>query len=149
MERDGMRASDDDRKKVVDRLERAHAEGRIDLVEFDQRVRDVWASRSYGELERLTKDLPAPAAAADVARKGDAAAVEPAVPSRGAFRSSLAAWAGVSLVNVGIWASVSVSSGHFVYPWWLWVAGPWGVALLVSYVAGRGRSRSEHPGASA
>jgi hypothetical protein len=26
-----------------------------------------------------------------------------------------------------------------VYPWWIWVAGPWGALLLAGYILGLGR----------
>ncbi|MGH3914532.1 MAG: DUF1707 SHOCT-like domain-containing protein [Pseudonocardiaceae bacterium] len=56
--REPMRAADVDREAVVERLRVAHAEGRIDLVEYDERVRQAWAARTYGELTMLTADLP-------------------------------------------------------------------------------------------
>lgn len=56
--RPAMRASDQDRDAVVSKLQRAFAEGRIDDEEFDTRVRAVLASRTFGELEQWTADLP-------------------------------------------------------------------------------------------
>ncbi|HEY3870893.1 MAG TPA: DUF1707 domain-containing protein [Actinocrinis sp.] len=56
--RAGMRASDQDRDAVVGKLQQAFAEGRIDDEEFDGRVRAVLASRTFGELEQWTADLP-------------------------------------------------------------------------------------------
>ena len=52
--------SDAERAQVQDRLRRAHDVGQLDLTEFDERVRTVWASRTRGELARITADLPAP-----------------------------------------------------------------------------------------
>jgi hypothetical protein len=57
---DDMRVSDAERAQVQDRLRRAHDVGQLDLTEFDERVRSVWASRTRGELARITADLPAP-----------------------------------------------------------------------------------------
>lgn len=54
----GMRASDRDRDAVITRLQLAFAEGRLDDAEFDARVRATLASRTAGELERFTADLP-------------------------------------------------------------------------------------------
>ncbi len=45
-------------------------------------------------------------------------------------------WAVVSVLNVAIWLAVSVGVGGPVYPWWVWVAGPWGVMLAVRALAG-------------
>ena len=55
---DDLRVSDAERTEVQDRLRRAHDEGRLDLVEFDERVRTLWAARTRGDLARVTADLP-------------------------------------------------------------------------------------------
>ncbi|MET3986174.1 DUF1707 domain-containing protein [Streptomyces sp. PvR034] len=55
-----LRASDADRERVVERLRDAVAEGRLAMDEFEERLEATYASRTYGELEPLTSDLPAP-----------------------------------------------------------------------------------------
>ncbi|MFF5705454.1 DUF1707 domain-containing protein [Streptomyces sp. NPDC012794] len=55
-----LRASDADRERVVDRLRDAVAEGRLDMDEFEERLEAAYTSRTYAELEPLTRDLPAP-----------------------------------------------------------------------------------------
>ncbi|MFD5418765.1 DUF1707 domain-containing protein [Streptomyces sp. NPDC127069] len=55
-----MRASDADRERVVERLRDAVAEGRLDMEEFEERLEAAYKSRTYAELEPLTRDLPAP-----------------------------------------------------------------------------------------
>ncbi|WP_433265475.1 DUF1707 SHOCT-like domain-containing protein [Actinosynnema sp. CS-041913] len=57
-----MRASDADREKVARVLQAAHGEGRLDLHELDERLRDVYAAKTYGELVPLTADLGMPSA---------------------------------------------------------------------------------------
>ncbi|WP_323145267.1 DUF1707 domain-containing protein [Streptomyces sp. NBC_01565] len=57
-----LRASDADRERVVERLRDAVAEGRLDMEEFQERLEAAYASRTYAELEPLTRDLPAPGA---------------------------------------------------------------------------------------
>jgi hypothetical protein len=61
-------------------------------------------------------------------------------PSRPAMRGwavarrvESVAWALVGLLNLGIWGLVSVAAGGGVYPWWIWVVGPWGLALLAQH----------------
>ncbi|AZM89325.1 DUF1707 domain-containing protein [Streptomyces sp. W1SF4] len=54
-----LRASDADRERVVDRLRDAVAEGRLDMEEFEERLEAAYTSRTYAELEPLTRDLPA------------------------------------------------------------------------------------------
>jgi hypothetical protein len=53
-----LRASDAERQAVVRRLERALLEGRLTIVEFDQRAESAYAARTRGELADLTEDLP-------------------------------------------------------------------------------------------
>jgi hypothetical protein len=62
-EKPELRASDADRETVVERLEIAATEGRIDAEELETRVSAAYAARLGSELERLTADItPAPAA---------------------------------------------------------------------------------------
>nr|WP_310430022.1 DUF1707 domain-containing protein [Catenuloplanes niger] len=53
-----MRASDSDRERVAEVLRGAASDGRLDLHELDERLGRVYAARTYGELEPLTRDLP-------------------------------------------------------------------------------------------
>ncbi|MFT7836597.1 DUF1707 domain-containing protein [Saccharothrix sp. BKS2] len=55
-----MRASDADREKVAQVLQRAHGEGRLDLHELDERLAATYAAKTYGELVPLTADLGVP-----------------------------------------------------------------------------------------
>src|SRR5262245_7487690 len=54
------RAGDTDRQVVVDQVGIALREGRLDLAEYDERLRQAYAARTYGELDGLLADLPAP-----------------------------------------------------------------------------------------
>jgi hypothetical protein len=136
--RNRMRAADSDRERVADQLRSAHAEGRLDLTEYDERVQQAWAAWTYGELEALTTDLPQAQSAA-----------APVVPGEGqpsgrqqhhvrGGRAAVAAWASASAINLAIWAIVSLTTLSWVYPWWIWVAGPWGAMLLAGRLARRG-----------
>jgi Domain of unknown function (DUF1707) len=63
-----VRASDQDRDAVVQRLQQAFAERRLDDDEFDERMRAALAAKTSADLDRLTSDLPAaPAGAAPAA----------------------------------------------------------------------------------
>ena len=131
-----MRISDTERGVVQDRLRRAHAIGQLDLGEFDERVRSVWAARTRGELERVTSDLPAPPP--EPGRRE----VFSATDGGTAMRVLTIIWASLAAVNLVVWMLIGVS-GAWVYPWWLWVAVPPGVALAVLYLAGIGRPPRE------
>jgi hypothetical protein len=54
-----FRASYEDRDRVVELLRIAAGDGRLSAEELDQRLEMALAARTYGELEALTKDLPA------------------------------------------------------------------------------------------
>jgi hypothetical protein len=56
---DPIRASDADREVVVASLRDAFTAGRLDLDEFDERTSAAYASKTWGDLRRLTIDLPA------------------------------------------------------------------------------------------
>ena len=56
--RSSLRASDADRDQVADRLRKAAAEGRILAEELEERVASVLRSKTYGELDAVTADLP-------------------------------------------------------------------------------------------
>lgn len=145
-----LRASDADRQAVVERLRRAHDEGRLDLGEFDERTRSAYAARTYAELAALISDLPAesgglrddpgtPAGPLGAAVAG----TQPAEPARRradlAWRIVGSAWFFASVLNLVIWAIVSIASQEWVYPWWIWVAGPWGAVLLARWLGERSR----------
>src|SRR5690349_18171476 len=53
------RASDGERDAVVQRVQDAFAEGRLDDVEFDERTRAALTARTHTDLEALLADLPA------------------------------------------------------------------------------------------
>ncbi|MBW0119486.1 DUF1707 SHOCT-like domain-containing protein [Pseudonocardia abyssalis] len=57
-EPDDLRASDQDRHRVAERLHAAAAEGRITLDELGERLESLYSARTYGELVPLTRDLP-------------------------------------------------------------------------------------------
>lgn len=56
----GIRVSDADRETIVARLSNATAEGRLTLGEFSYRADRAYAARTWPELTRLIRDLPAP-----------------------------------------------------------------------------------------
>lgn len=147
--RNPMRAADSDRERVAERLRSAHTEGRLDLTEYDERVQQAWAARTYGELEVLTADLPQAHSPAAPVTRGE---VQPSGwqhpgwqhHGRGGHRA-VAAWASASAINLVIWAIVSLTTLSWVYPWWVWVAGPWGAMLLAGRLSRRG-DRGGHRG---
>jgi hypothetical protein len=54
-----IRASDQDRDAILQRLQQAFAERRLDDDEFDERMRAALTARTGADLDKLTADLPA------------------------------------------------------------------------------------------
>lgn len=54
-----IRASDGEREQTIERLRAAAGEGRLTLEELTDRIEAVAGSRTRGELEQATADLPA------------------------------------------------------------------------------------------
>ncbi|GAA4138411.1 DUF1707 domain-containing protein [Actinomadura keratinilytica] len=136
-----IRASDADRDRVAGLLREHCAQGRITVDELNERLEIVYASKTLGQLQEVTADLPEEDLYELPVPESQRAAVEP-VRTPGVMerhgREAWAAWAAVSTINLGIWLLLAVT-GTMVYPWWIWVAGPWGVVLLVTTVLGRRR----------
>jgi hypothetical protein len=53
-----VRAGDTDRKAIAERLRKSHAEGRLDVEEFQERLDRCYQAKTVGELEQLVNDLP-------------------------------------------------------------------------------------------
>ncbi len=53
-----MRAADTDRMEVAQLLSEAAAQGRLSTSEFEDRLTRAYAAQTFGELERLSADLP-------------------------------------------------------------------------------------------
>jgi len=58
-DRDRLRASHADREHVIDRLKAAYVYGLVTKDEFDARVSQTLASRTYAQLAVVTADIPA------------------------------------------------------------------------------------------
>lgn len=139
-----IRASDADRDRVAELLREHCAQGRITVDELNERLEAVYASRTLGQLQEVTADLPEedlyelPVPASQRASV-EPVGVPPGVPARKLDRTLWGTWAVVSAVNFVVWLILAVT-GNTVYPWWIWVAGPWGAVLLVNgLLRGRGR----------
>jgi hypothetical protein len=92
---------------------------------------------TYGDLAKLVADLPA-ASPQRGPRLAPAPAASPAAAAKRGVFADLPAplkvlwtiWLAAVSINVVVWVLVVGTSGHFIYPWPLWVAGPYGAALL-------------------
>jgi len=150
-----MRASHADREQVIDMLKAAFVQGRLAKDEFDLRVGQVLASRTYADLGAVTADIPAGPVRAhspNPARKPAGMPMPTAV--RGAV-GLMCAGAVLTLADVGIvlvtlggvrWAAAhDVGAGQWPFAmltrvdFWL-VSAPVGagVWLWLAWANGRG-----------
>src|SRR4051812_25810542 len=163
-----LRASDADRAAVADVLGRAMSSGRLTVAEYDDRLARTYAARTYGELAELTADLPvtapqptvAPASQPEYRPGGRGMAGCGAGGASmwtggwgpgaggGRRRAAWASWLTTAVIVVGIW--MLTLAGGWVYPWPLWVIGPWAIILLARTLGGgpgpgRNRQRNRRP----
>jgi hypothetical protein len=152
-DRQKMRVSDADRQETVDRLRIALDEGRLKMDEYLHRMEQAYEAVTYNDLSGLCDDLPVPRR--DHVAPGPARSAAP-VPARQeavvpagffgrlppALRVLWTIWLVAVSVNVVIWVLVSGTTGHLIYPWPIWVAGPYGAALFaISAAVSPGRRR--------
>jgi uncharacterized protein DUF1707 len=103
-----MRASHDDREQVVDTLKTAFVQGRLAKDEFDLRVGQVLASRTYADLNALTADIPAGlirAQSPNPARK------PASVPQPKTVRNAVRLMCAGAVLTVGVSATALVTLG--------------------------------------
>jgi Domain of unknown function (DUF1707) len=136
-ERQQMRASDQDREEVVGRLRAALDEGRIRMPEYVERMGLAYDAVTYADLAPLHADIPAASRLARPAPETTAVPrPSPVVVPQSArhmptpLKVLWTIWLTIVSINVVVWFLVSVTTGHFIYPWPLWVAGPAGAALF-------------------
>lgn len=143
-----LRASDDDRDRTASLLREHHAVGRLSPEEFQERLDKTFEAKTLGDLDELLADLPhidlyrlphggvgsrapvpggasPPAATAGQLARREHGRLSPA------WRAAWGSWLSVSAVLVVIWALTGMG-----YPWFAWVAGPWGVLMLGRWLTG-------------
>jgi hypothetical protein len=98
-----LRASHADREQVVDTLKAAFVQGMLDKDEFDLRVGQAFASRTYAELAAVTADIPAGLPAAQPPKPGRAQGQQPVLRPGYVIMAA-------SLLCAGVWeAAISLS----------------------------------------
>jgi hypothetical protein len=148
-------ASDAERDQTVEQLSSAHLQGRLTQHELQSRIAEVREARTRSQLLRLTSDLPPYADTAagrteqdSASSAGAATHYEPpreknpvAIVEALHPRGMTAAWSAWAIANAAIfmlWLLAAVAGDQSTYPWFLWIAGPWGFALLVHTIHSRG-----------
>lgn len=120
---DGVRASNHDRERAVAALSTHAADGRLTFEEFEQRVDHVYRAVTTAEVDAVLHDLPA-------VQRPSGAAGNRQLRLPVWLHAEWRAWLGVGALCVAIWLATSLAAGVLLYPWPMWVIGPWGAVLL-------------------
>lgn len=127
------RAGDRDRQRTADVLALATGHGHLRVDELDARLAAVWSATTTGELAVLEDDLP-------LAVREEHARREAALRARTAAQAGLSghvrSYLAVMVLLVGIWLAVGLAGGGW-YPWPVWPALGWGLAVVGQVRAAR------------
>ena len=101
-----LRAADADRERIAERLRKGHAEGRLEMTEFQERLERCYRAKTMGELKELVRDLP----------------LERQVEQRagglpGLWRRSMGP---VIPILIAVFV-LAAASGHGHHVFWLWI----------------------------
>jgi len=135
-----LRASNQDRQAVVDGLQNAFVEGRLQLHEYDERVAAAYQAVTYADLAGLFTDLPAdnPVRPPTAKESAKAPAAKPTVRHPGvisdlplALQILWTIWISVLLINLVVWTILEVSQGSQDF-WPIWLLVPTAVLFGVT-----------------
>jgi hypothetical protein len=102
-----LRAAHADREQVIDTLKAAFVQGRLAKDEFDTRLGQTFAARTYADLAAVTADIPAGPAGA-----GRAAAQPPREPVRALTQAEKAAAWGMYGIVLTVMLTTAVVPGQ-------------------------------------
>ncbi len=138
---DRIRVSDADRDRVTARLREHFAQGRLTADELDERISAALNAKTFGDLRRITADLPEPAP----------------VPPRAASRPQAAGWPArrhrpriLPLILIALLVALAIpGSGWLVFGFLKLLLVFWLVACIAGIIAAsrfhrrmsRGRTR--------
>jgi len=138
-----LRASRADREQVIDTLKAAFVEDRLTKDEFDARVGNALASRTYADLAALTADLPARPATARRPRRPEKR------PGNTTVKSGARVIAATTVLMGGVWAAALLSQSDSP----VWAALVWtfsflwlGIVILVGSVMLESRHQERSDG---
>jgi hypothetical protein len=130
-----LRAADADRHQIAAQLKSALDEGRLSLGEYDDRVREAYAARTYAELLRLVADLPKPGlstAEINARRAADVRRAARKLPM--ALMVLWTVWGALTAANITVWFVVAATTGFDLYLWPVWLLVP--AAALAAVTVG-------------
>ena len=124
-----IRASDEDRERVVEILRQNNVEGRLTSEEFEERMSAAYSARTMGSLAELTTDLPVDLAAHSRAQAELARRQAARVPVSRQLRAAVSSWISLGVVLSVIW--VISGAGYYWPAWPLGIIGALGLASFI------------------
>ena len=125
------RVTDQERQRAADDVTAAVGDGLLDLHEADDRLAQVWAARTSGELAAVRSELPQ---AWLRERRRLEAAETAATVARSTLPAHIRSWLMLVALFVTIWA---LTSGPGSYFWPIWPALGTGICLVGHVAAAR------------
>lgn len=111
-----MRVADADRERVAELLRQNYSEGRLTYSEFQERLEQTYASKTFADLEQVTVDLPGPTPA-----RPDRQSVR-----RARTRNHVITYVTIMVFLIAIWAITG--AGYF---WPIWPILGWGIGVVL------------------
>ena len=135
-----LRAADADRTAAAGRLLAEFEAGRLDLLEYDDRLARAYRAVTYADLDALFTDLPETAARPVVATSARSAPAR-SLPAAGLallgrlpgpLRVLWTIWLSVVSVNLCVWLLTSIGNGRPDTFWPMWLAVPGSILAAVT-----------------
>jgi uncharacterized membrane protein len=123
-----IRASDRDRDQAAELLRDAYAVGRLSPREWDERLTAAYSARTWGELQDLLADLPAPPAAS--------------LPSDIVARRELERHATQRMHARVMWTCLLMlvaGIASWIFPGAIWLVALAAIAMIISFTRGTRR----------
>jgi hypothetical protein len=152
-QRPGLRIGDAERESTAALLRRHAAEGRLTLDELDDRLQQVYAAKTAGDLNAQLEDLPSIRTEVElvkpdtkpVSRQEQRAACRQERRGGRGGPSSLVMWSGwisTNLILIAIWVLTNLGGGDNHWnPWFLWYTVPTAIGLISREVSRRTAGR--------
>jgi len=124
----GLRAGDDDRRRVIEWLQAHYVAGRLTQAELEERTEQALAARTLGELDALLTDLPQITDPSTSQERPDGRRERRRHRGRGAkqgFAAHATSYVLVMTLLVAIWL-LTTPGGYF---WPVWPMLGWGIGL--------------------
>lgn len=121
---DDLRVGTAEREDAAQVLAAAMGEGRLTLVEYEERLDSVFSSSTRGELRAVVRDLPETTGSTDVEE------IDEQQWQWREYWDEWRYWLGGAVIMTGIWGATSITSGELANYWPAVPLGIWAAVLV-------------------